>query len=67
MTRAERYFKKLWAVIIILLFMLIGTNLAWLYYESQFETVESSTEHYELDAGENGNAVFNDEGSVTIG
>lgn len=66
MARAERYFKKLWAVIIILLFMLVATNIAWLWYESQFETIET-TESYDLNADGNGNAIMNDEGSVTIG
>lgn len=66
MVRAERYFKKLWAVIIILLFMLVATNIAWLWYESQFETIET-TESYDLNADGNGNAIMNDEGSVTIG
>lgn len=66
MARAERYFKKLWAVIIILLFMLVATNIAWLWYESQFETIET-TESYDLNADGNGNEIMNDEGSVTIG
>lgn len=66
MARAERCFKKLWAVIIILLFMLVATNIAWLWYESQFETIET-TESYDLNADGNGNAIMNDEGSVTIG
>lgn len=37
MTRQERTIKRLWILCIILIFTLIGTNGAWLYYESQFE------------------------------
>ena len=36
---AERTIKRLWIVILVLIIALIGTNDAWLYYESQFEDV----------------------------
>lgn len=35
----ERTIKRLWITIILLILMLVGTNGAWLYYESQMETV----------------------------
>ena len=41
MARAERSAKRLWTVIILLIVLLVGTNGAWLWYESQFETVET--------------------------
>lgn len=41
MARAERGAKRLWTVIILLIVLLVGTNSAWLWYESQFETVET--------------------------
>lgn len=41
MARAERGAKRLWIVIILLIVLLVGTNGAWLWYESQFETVET--------------------------
>ena len=41
MVRAERGAKRLWTVIILLIVLLVGTNGAWLWYESQFETVET--------------------------
>ena len=44
MTRSERNFKRLWVVVIILISLLVATNLCWLAYESQFETVEQTTE-----------------------
>lgn len=35
----ERMVKRLWITTLILIFMLVGTNAAWLYYESQWETI----------------------------
>lgn len=55
MARAERQLKRLWGLIILLVVLLVGTNIAWLIYESQFETLETTEEyHIEQDA-ENGN------------
>lgn len=42
-SRLDRVIKRLWIIILILIFLLLGTNLAWLYYESQFEEVEQVT------------------------
>jgi len=36
MDRAERTQKRLWVIIIILIVALIGSNVGWLLYESQF-------------------------------
>jgi hypothetical protein len=36
--------RRLWIVVIILIVLLFGSNLAWLIYESQFETVTESIE-----------------------
>lgn len=38
MARMERQVKRLWITILVLIFLLVGTNAAWLYYESQWET-----------------------------
>ena len=35
----ERTIKRLWITIILLILMLVGTNGAWLYYESQMESI----------------------------
>lgn len=43
LARFDRIIKRLWIVILILIFLLVGTNVGWLYYESQFETVEETT------------------------
>lgn len=39
MVRAERDKKRLWIVILILIAALLATNIGWIWYESQFETV----------------------------
>lgn len=44
-------------IILILIFALIGTNIGWLIYESQFETV-SDTEQVIEDIDEPTNSIF---------
>ena len=44
MARTERAAKRLWAAIILLIVLLVGTNCAWIYFESQFETVSTTFE-----------------------
>lgn len=59
--RLERTIVRMWVIIILLILMLVGTNAAWLYYESQFmNTSEVTTITQELDSGDGGNAVIND-------
>ena len=59
MARAERTAKRLWITILVLIFLLVGTNGAWLWYESQWETVESWEITQENDGGYN-NYIGND-------
>ena len=66
MTRSERNFKRLWVVVIILISLLVATNLCWLAYESQFETVEQTTEVTQENSGGYNNYVGND-GDITNG
>ena len=42
-TRLERINTRLWIVVLILIFALIASNLAWIIYEKQFEAIESDT------------------------
>lgn len=37
MARMERNGKRLWIAIILLIVLLVGSNIAWTIYESQFE------------------------------
>lgn len=64
MARSERHSKRLWIVILVLIGALIGTNLAWIVYESQFEDVVTTTEEYydveqNADGGGNNNSIIN--------
>lgn len=45
---ASSIIKKMFWTIIILIVALVGTNLAWLIYESQFETIASDTVEQEV-------------------
>ena len=62
MARAERQSKRLVAIIISLILLLVGSNIGWLVYESQFETVESTVEEYQIEQDAesgNNNSVIN--------
>ena len=55
---AERTIKRLWIIILVLIIALIGTNGAWLYCESQFETI--TTEVTQENADGYNNYIGND-------
>lgn len=57
MARAERLSRRLVAIIILLIVLLVGSNIGWLIYESQFEDVITSEEII-VDAEENGIANY---------
>lgn len=65
MGRAERSNHRLWAIIIILIVALLGTNAGWLVYESQF-TDEVVTIEQEGQTDDGGNNIFNGTGEMTI-
>lgn len=54
---AKHTITRLWVVIILLIILLFGSNAAWIYYESKFETIEVSQE-VEQDANGFGNNMF---------
>lgn len=66
-TRQHSIIKRLIAVILILVLLLFGTNLAWIVYESQFENVietydidlEQDTEHGNNNRIVNGGEICN--------
>lgn len=64
--RFERTIKRLWILIIILTVLLVGTNCAWLWYESQFQYIET-TDTYSAEATDGGVAIANGEGVVNNG
>ena len=58
---AERTTVRLWVVIILLITLLVGTNIGWLVYEAQFETVETTEEYHVEQEAEGGynNSIIN--------
>lgn len=64
MNRAERTNKRQWVLIIILIVALIGTNVGWLIYESQFTDEVVSTQ---VEATQEGDYNFVSGGDMTYG
>lgn len=52
MSRFDRINKRLWIAVILLIVLLVGSNIAWLVYESQFQVYETS-----IDATQDGEGV----------
>ena len=63
MARMERQIKRLWITILTLIFLLVGSNCAWLWWNNQWETVESLEITQENEGGNN-NYIGND-GDIT--
>lgn len=40
LTRMERTIKRLWIALLVVIALCVGSNIAWVYYESQFQTTE---------------------------
>ena len=52
MARMERQIKRLWITVLVLISMLVATNGAWIWYESQMETIYQEVTQ-EADTGTN--------------
>ena len=67
MARMERSNKRLWIIVLVLIVLLVGSNIAWLCYENSMEEVSTTTSEVtqELDTGGGGDAMIN--GDVNIG
>jgi hypothetical protein len=63
MARMERITKRLWITILTLIFLLVGSNCVWIWWNSQWETVESWEITQENEGGNN-NYIGND-GDIT--
>ena len=59
MARAERTIKRLWILCILLVVLLVGTNIAWIHYENQWETAETVVTQ-DIDTVNGGVASIND-------
>ena len=64
MVRMERIIRRQWILVILLVFALIATNSAWLYYESQMEAV---TVEQEAEADGKSTVILNNSGSIDYG
>lgn len=65
--RLERTIKRLWILVIILTVLLVGTNCAWLLYESQFQCVETTEVSQDVDATDGENVVVSGTGDINYG
>lgn len=61
MARLERIIKRQFILILVTICFLVGTNVYWIWYESQFEDVVTTTQdvHQKVDT-DNGDAIIND-------
>lgn len=62
LARLERIIKREFVLIVVSVVLLVGTNACWLWYESQFEEVTTTTQEVtqDVDSGDGGDAVIND-------
>ena len=63
--RLERTIARLWTLLILMLLVLVGSNMAWIYYENQFEDVVTIEQESSTEGG--GNAIVNNGGDVNYG
>lgn len=65
MSRMERIIKRLWILLILSIVLLVGTNAAWIFYESQWQVNQTEISQ-DVDTGE-GNAYVAGIGDVYYG
>lgn len=63
MARMERTNKRLFIICLVLIFVLLGSNGAWIFYESRFEDI---TVEQEVETGE-GSATITGVGDIRYG
>ncbi len=60
--RQERQIKRMWIALIVAIAMLFASNIGWLIYESQFETIT-----YEQDGEGINNVNYGEQGDLNNG
>ena len=63
LVRQERTIKRLWILCIIIFLAFVGSNAAWIYYESQWEVVETTTQEVKQEI-ETGDSIITGIGDV---
>ena len=53
MARMERQAKRLWIAVLLLIVLIVGTNGAWIWHESQFSDIETTIEAEQDGSGVN--------------
>ena len=66
MARMERSNRRLWIIVLILIVLLVGSNIAWLCYENSMEEVSTTTVEQEVESEDGGDAIVNGTGEMTI-
>lgn len=56
--------KRMYIIVVILIILLFTTNIAWLYAWNL--PVDSTSNSYDLQSEDNGNAIYNQNGGVGI-
>ena len=56
MARKERTERRMWVVVIVLILALVGSNAAWIYRETQYENVVTTTYEQRAD-GDSANLI----------
>lgn len=65
--RNERKDKRNLIIILVLIFALLFSNMAWLWTFNQYDySSTTATTTYTTDSGDGGNAIINDSGEVNI-
>lgn len=65
MERNDRVFRRMWACIILLIVLLVGSNAGWLIYESQF--IEESIVEVEQTNDTGNNSFIGNDGDIVYG
>lgn len=67
MMMANKTIRRLWIMCILLIILLVGSNLAWLIYERQFEDTVTTKIEQEAEWEDDSNVIFNGTGTVSYG
>lgn len=58
MARMERTIHRLWITTLVLILALIASNIAWFFYDQQFETYTETTQEVTQDTSDGGTNNF---------